>query len=224
MSAKLAVSKRQLKAFGLSGRGAAKPPAPRNRPDRPRAACPHLPLPSIAPGVVVAEFEVDGLAIPWRAPEHGEPRDGEPVSRTPAHVKRWKEHVALSAHAAGFGEAAGRPTCCVPVEIEIYFCRKAPRGVAPGTRCGRRPDLDNLTKGFADSISGNVFKKAFVSPATGKTIPARLAPPSPIGRVLLDDNVVTDLRTHKLYWTRSLVWVRVITVTSVNPGPFPFAR
>ena len=173
---------------------------------------------SLPPGTVIATFEVKKSPRPWRAPLF---KGNAAVS--PARVKRFKEAIAWSAHEAGYGEQAGIPPYNAPVEVHLYLCRKAPAGVAPGTRWARRPDWDNLSKGICDSVSGNVFKKIVKGGGPGgEDLPARLAPPSPIGRILADDNIVTDAVVRKRYWTRGLVFVRVIAVAVADSGPYPF--
>lgn len=189
--------------------------APRARPPRRRRAAGLFP-----DGAVVAEFEVDGRAVPWRAPLSG----AGGVHYTPEHVAAWKETVALAARAAGLGESNGVAPYRGPVWAVVYLCRKCPRGRRPGDRWDARPDADNLFKGLGDSISGNVFKKAGVDPATGREIPARLMPPSPIGRILHDDNLVTDVSIFKRYWTRDLCRIQVVAVARNDPGPYPFSE
>jgi Holliday junction resolvase RusA-like endonuclease len=164
------------------------------------------------PGTVVASFEVSGLAVPWRAPITG--AGGQHY--TPEHVNRWKETVALAARDAGLGESNGVAPYQGPVYLVVYICRKAPRGREPGDRWDARPDADNLFKGLGDAISGNVFKEA------GEGTPARLMPPCPVGRILADDKLVTDVDIRKRYWHRSLCHVSVVAVARHDPGPYPF--
>jgi Holliday junction resolvase RusA-like endonuclease len=176
------------------------------------------PLRLFRPGRVLAAVEVAGRPVPWRAPIHGKGR-----SWTPAHVKVWKQTVARAVHEAGYGEAAGVPPYSGPVRVEVYVCRECPRGKRPGDVWAARPDIDNLFKGLGDSISGNVFKKKTRDPHTGESLPARLAPPSPVGRVLADDNQIIEVHITKLYWTHALAWIRVVAVAPSAAGPFPFS-
>jgi Holliday junction resolvase RusA-like endonuclease len=149
----------------------------------------------------VARFWVAGLAVPWRAPVFG--KGG---LKTEEHVKRWKNTIALEAHRAGHGEAAGKVPYLAPVLLRLVFCRATKTKKRWGTPWPTRPDIDNLTKGCADSLTGNVFKK----PAKG--VPARLMPPSPVGRILADDNLVTDLDIRKRWWKTSGVLVEIVAV------------
>lgn len=191
------------------------PPPPRKRETRRRLAADLA-----TPGDVIACFEVSGQAVPWRAPLTG----AGGLHYTPEHVVAWKETVARAAEAAGFGESTGQAPYRGPVHLIVYVCRKAPRGRRPGDRWDARPDADNLFKGLGDAVSGNVFKAAGVDPETGNPIPARLMPPSSVGRILADDNLVTDVVILKRYWTRPLCYLEVVAVDRHDPGPYPFSE
>ncbi|MHC5544252.1 RusA family crossover junction endodeoxyribonuclease, partial [Singulisphaera rosea] len=120
-------------------------------------------------------------------------------------------------------ESAGIAPYAGPVYVRLIACRACPKNRTPGERWDARPDADNLFKGCGDSISGNVFKKSGKD-ATGKKIRSANMPPMPTGRIIADDNQVTDVSIQKVYWSRSLVWIQVVAVDPHHPGPFPFAK
>jgi Holliday junction resolvase RusA-like endonuclease len=167
----------------------------------------------LPPGTIVAEFVVDGDAVPWRAPHvmRG-------IARTPAHVKAWKEKVATAAHGAGYGQGRGAEPYAGPVRVVLLFVKACKVKRRRGTRWATRPDVDNLCKGFVDALTGNVFK---VPPKRKKGEPKVRTlnlPPSPIGRVLADDNLCVELRASKWYGPASWVWVTIEAVAPDPPG------
>lgn len=189
----------------------------KSRPRAPRPRRPKKAPPALKPhGTVIAAFEVDGRAVPWSPPKvMGK------VARTGARVKTWKESVATAAHASGFGEAAGVPPYEGPVAVELWFCRAVKVKRRRATRCTARPDWDNLAKGVCDALSGNVFRvwQKRKRPTDPKPMPP---PPSPIGRLMADDNQVSDAMVFKRYWSRDLVYIKVVAVDPRDDGPYPF--
>ena len=165
------------------------------------------------PGTTICEFAVEGDPIPWRAPVVF-----QKIARTPPHVKAWKEHIALAANTAGYGEAAGVPPYGGPVRVELLFFRKCPVKKRWGTRWAARPDLDNLVKGFVDSLTGNVFRTLPKRKKREPKVSLASVPPSPVGRVLVDDNQVVELKASKWYGPVSEV---VIVITAVEPARHP---
>lgn len=168
------------------------------------------PLP---PGTLVARLVVEGLAVPWSSADiwNG-------VPRSKPELKAWKEHVATSAHAAGLGQAAGHPPYEHPVKIGLVLCRKAPRKRLIGKPWAARPDIVNLQKAIEDALSGNVFK---VMPKVrkGEKKPGWSSiPPSPIGRILADDNIISRSEVDKIYWHRSCVLVRFEAWGGIGEG------
>jgi Holliday junction resolvase RusA-like endonuclease len=158
-------------------------------------------------GTVLARFKIEGVPVPWRAPNVF-----RKVARTPAHVKAYKEGVARSAHAAGYGEANGIKPYGYPVKLVTYFCRKAPSKKLIGTWWGKRPDVDNLQKALSDCITGNVLKQVPKRKKGDPRVSNSSIPPSPIGRILTDDNVVTSLDVQKIYWHESCAWIEVVAL------------
>jgi Holliday junction resolvase RusA-like endonuclease len=168
----------------------------------------------LPPGTIIAEFVVEGDAVPWRAPAVM-----KGIAISPKHVKAWKEKVALAAHESGFGEARGIKPYGGPVSVWITFLK----GHKSKSWCGRRwvtrPDLDNLCKGLIDSVTGNVFKARGRRKKGEPKVSARNLPPSPIGRVLADDNQCADLVARKRYAERSCVFVTIRATDPEGEGP-----
>jgi Holliday junction resolvase RusA-like endonuclease len=180
------------------------------------------------PGELIARFQVEGEAVPWRSPTQGKGR-----TFTPKNAREWKRTVALAAHHSRLGEGAGRAAYPFAVAVTFWFTRKCPKGRKPGEVWETTPDFDNLTKNLTDAVAGNVFKTSRPKlddhgrPVIGEDgkpgrISARFCAPQPTGRIIEDDKRVVEAHVYKVYWHTALANVEVRSAAPTQPGPFPF--
>ena len=144
---------------------------------------------------LLVAFSVPGKAVPWKAPT---------VTRWSTYKNpkliAWQTVIAMCADKAWSGEPY-----CGPVEVHFWFIRKASKKIDLLHWFRKRPDVDNVFKAFADTITGQALKGGRANPA------------NPMGRILGDDSHIVSVMIRKQYGEADSLYAAIYSVDEQAP-------
>jgi Holliday junction resolvase RusA-like endonuclease len=140
---------------------------------------------------LLVEFGVLGKAVPWKAPT---------VTRWSTFKSKrlvaWQEQIAVQAIQAW----RGKTPYGGPVEVHFWFVHRRSRVRDILAWFCKRPDMDNVFKAFADTITGNACRKSTTLDGRGQE------------QILLDDNAIVSIHASKQYGERDGIYASIWTL------------
>jgi Holliday junction resolvase RusA-like endonuclease len=146
---------------------------------------------------LLIEFGVLGKAVPWKAPT---------VTRWSTFKSKrlvaWQEQIAEQAILVWQGQTPYSG----PVEVHFWFVHRRSRIRDLLLWFCKRPDMDNVFKAFADTITGQACKKSTILANRGQE------------QILSDDNTIVSIHASKQYGERDGIYASIWTLPGSGPA------